>query len=93
VFRIGFATFKRLRPSNDSEFEHLPDVKYFYENGSYLYTFGTGLSKDDALSIYTLVSENKWISKKYLKSAEIITFENSQIKSRESVKLYLKKKE
>jgi N-acetylmuramoyl-L-alanine amidase len=93
IFRIGFASFTKLRPLNDPEFKHLPDVKYFYENGSYLYTFGAGLSKDDALSIYNLVSENKWISKKYLKNAEIITFENSQIKSRESVKLYLKKKE
>lgn len=93
MYRIGFASFKKLRPSNDPEFKHLPDVKYFYENGSYLYTFGAGLSKDDALSVYKLVSRKKQISKKYLKNAEIITFENNQIVSRESVKLYLKKKE
>jgi N-acetylmuramoyl-L-alanine amidase len=93
IFRIGFASFAKLRPSNDPEFEHLPDVKYFYENGSYLYTFGAGLSKDDALSVYNLVSEKKLISKKYLKNPELITFEDNQIVSRESLKLYLKKKE
>jgi len=93
MFRIGFAAFKKLKPLNDPEFEHLPDVKYFYENGSYLYTFGAGLSKDEALTVYNLVSEKKLISKKYLKNPELITFEDNQIVSRESLKLYLKKKE
>jgi len=93
VFRIGFASFKKLRPSHDPEFERLPDVRYFYANGRYLYTFGAAVSAPDALEIYNTAVEQKKIDKKYLKNAEIIAFENNQIVSRESVKLYLKKKE
>lgn len=93
VFRIGFASFKKLRPSHDPEFERLPDVRYFYANSRYLYTFGAAVSAPDALEIYNTAVEQKKIDKKYLKNAEIIAFENNQIVSRESVKLYLKKKE
>jgi len=93
VFRIGFASFKKLRPSHDPEFERLPDVRYFYANGRYLYTFGAAVSAPDALEIYNTAVEQKKIDKKYLKNVEIIAFENNQIVSRESVKLYLKKKE
>jgi len=93
VFRIGFASFKKLRPSHDPEFERLPDVRYFYANSRYLYTFGAAVSAPDALEIYNTAVEQKKIDKKYLKNAEIIAFENNQIVSKESVKLYLKKKE
>ena len=93
VFRIGFASFKKLRPSHDPEFERLPDVRYFYANSRYLYTFGAAVSAPDALEIYNTAVEQKKIDKKYLKNVEIIAFENNQIVSRESVKLYLKKKE
>ena len=91
-YRIGFATVKKLFPANYPAFDAMPDVRYFYINHRYLYTFGFAKSFDEALAIYKMALKADKIGRKYLKKAEIVCFEDNQIISRESVKASLKKK-
>jgi N-acetylmuramoyl-L-alanine amidase len=91
-YRIGFASYKKLKPVNYSRFADMPDIRYFYINKRYLYTCGFANTFDKAIDLYNALTEAGKIGEKYRKNAEIIELKDNQVVSRVNAGQYLKKK-
>jgi N-acetylmuramoyl-L-alanine amidase len=78
IYRIEFISLKREKPANDKMFKGMEDVWHYFENGRYHYTFGKADSFEKANGLYQKAILNKKIKWKYLKSAEIVEFENGK---------------
>ena len=82
VYRIGFARLKSQKPYGHKMFNGMKDVWHYYENGQYCYTFGHASSFDKAKALYQKAILEDKIKWKYLKSAEIVEFEEGKVISK-----------
>ncbi len=78
-YRIEFISLKKKKPATDKLFKGMDNVWYYFENGRYHYTFGKTDSFEKANVLYQKAILNKKIKWKYLKSAEIVEFENEKV--------------
>ena len=81
-YRIGFVSLKKQKPAGDKIFKGMTDVWNYFENGRYHYTFGKAGSFVLARDIYHRAVADGKIKWKYLKSAEILEFEDSMLISK-----------
>lgn len=74
TYRIWFASFKKFLPLDAKLFKGLKDVKVFYENGEYNYTFGLATTMTEIRLQLEKAKKMKSVKRRYRKNCKIIGF-------------------
>jgi N-acetylmuramoyl-L-alanine amidase len=74
TYRIRFASFKNFQPLDSKIFRGLDNLKVYYDNNEYHYTFGLAYTKTDIRLQLSKAKKMKSLKKRYLKNCKIVGF-------------------
>lgn len=74
TYRIRFASFKDFQPLDSKIFKGLDNLKVYYDNNQYHYTFGLAYSMTEIRLQLDMAKKMKSLKKRYLKKCKIVWF-------------------
>jgi len=74
TYRIQFASFQEFQPLDSRKFKGMDNLKVYYDNAQYHYTFGIATSIGEINQKLDEAKKMKRIKKRYLKNCKIVGF-------------------